>query len=173
VLARTVDHTLVQQLVDDGRLSPAEARGHPQRNQLLQCLGGVRTPRVDEIGEARLEPNDVLLLCTDGLWEPLYERQIVAGLDTPELAEGLARLARLAGERAGPDSDNISALALAWQQPGVAAAGDMAPAPVRAPTADSDDPAVSDPDILRGMFEDPGSDLARMRQALRGGGAPR
>lgn len=167
VLARTVDHTLVQQLVDEGRLMPEEARGHPQRNRLLQCLGGVRLPQLDEIGEARLEPNDVLLLCTDGLWEPLYEKQIVTGLDAPELAEGLARLARLAAERAGPDSDNISALALAWRQPSVAAAGGAVPA------AGADEPVAPDPDILRGMFEDPDSELARMRQALRARGARR
>jgi len=157
----------VQQLVDEGRLMPEEARSHPQRNRLLQCLAGVRLPQLDEIGEARLEPNDVLLLCTDGLWEPLYEQQIVTGLDTPELAEGLARLVRLALERAGPDSDNISGLALAWRQPSVAAAGEAVPA------ASGDRPVAPDPDILRGMFEDPDSELARMRQALRGRGARR
>ncbi len=171
VLARTIDHTLVQQLVDEGRIAPEEARGHPQRNRLLHCLGGVRAPQVGAIGEARLERNDVLLLCTDGLWEPLRDRQIVAGLENADLQEGVSRLARLASERAGADGDNVSALALAWHE-AAAPEDDGAQGSRDRALPDADVRAEPDPDILRAMFEDPESDLARMRQALRAGGAP-
>lgn len=173
IVARTVDHTLVQLLVEEGRIAPGEARGHPQRNRLLQCLGGVRMPRVDEAGEARLERNDVLLLCTDGLWEPLRDRQIVTGLGGADLHDALSRLAQLASERAGRDSDNVSALALAWHEAAVGAAADAATGPGHRSMTDADDRAEPDPDILRAMFEDPESELARMRQALQAGGAPR
>jgi serine/threonine protein phosphatase PrpC len=169
VLARTVDHTLVQQMVDEGRLAPADARGHPQRNRLLHCLGGVQTPRVDTVGEARLERNDVLLLCTDGLWEPLHDRQIVVGLGGADLAQGVSRLARLAEERAGAESDNVSALALAWHESAAAPAADEPPGPRRRAVPDTDVLGAPDPDILRGMFADSDSELARMRQALRAG----
>ena len=165
VIARTRDHTLVQQMVDEGRLQPAEARGHPLRNRLLHCLGGARTPLLGAVTQARLERDDVLLLCTDGFWEPLNDRQIVAGLESGPLAEGVARLAGLARERAGADSDNISALALAWDEPAAALAEGTLPGPMVAPLAVAA-PAVPDADILRAMEADPESGVARLRQAV-------
>jgi len=173
VLARTVDHTLVQQMVDQGLLRPDEARGHPQRNRLLECLGGVRTPTLDEVTCARLERDDILLLCSDGFWEPLYERQILVGLDAAPLALGIARLAGLARERAGADSDNVSALGLAWQAPAVPLAAGAAPGPRADPATDARGNDAPDPAILRAMTQDPESGLARMRQSLQGGGTPR
>ena len=47
VLARTRDHTRVQQLVDEGRIREEALVSHPHRNQLLQCLGGFQPPRPD------------------------------------------------------------------------------------------------------------------------------
>lgn len=169
VIARTRDHTLVQKMVDEGQLQPAEARGHPQRNRLLQCLGGVRAPQPGAAALARLERDDVLLLCTDGFWEPLSERQIVAGLESGTLAEGLARLAGLARERAGAECDNISALALAWDEPAVALAEGTLPGPLVAPLAPAA-PAAADADILRAMDAEPDSGVARLRQAVRSAG---
>lgn len=166
VIARTRDHTLVQQMVDDGLLPPAEARGHPQRNRLLQCLGSARAPQLDAVAQARLEPEDVLLLCTDGFWEPLSDRQIVAGLESGTVAEGVARLAGLARERAGADSDNISALALAWDEPAVALAEGLRPGPLLAALAAPPAPAAPDADILRAMEAEPDSGVARLRQSV-------
>jgi serine/threonine protein phosphatase PrpC len=154
IAARTVDHTLVQQWVDEGALEPSQARRHPQRNRLLQCLGGVRTPHLGAVTAARLERDDVLLLCTDGFWEPLHDRQIVAGLESGTLAEGLARLAGLARERAGADSDNLSALALAWHDAAVPLVAGAAPGPRPEPVDDTARIDTPDPDILRAMDED-------------------
>ncbi len=80
VHARTRDHTLVQQLVDEGRLQEDEVGTHPERNRLLQCLGGVQTPRVEPTAATRLERDDILLLCSDGFWGPLTQRQLLDGL---------------------------------------------------------------------------------------------
>jgi serine/threonine protein phosphatase PrpC len=154
IAARTVDHTLVQQWVEDGILTPSQARGHPQRNRLLQCLGGVQAPRVEAVGRARLERDDVLLLCTDGFWEPLHERQILAGLESGSLAEGVARLAGLARERAGAESDNISALALAWEEAAVPLAEGVVPGPRLEPVSAAERIDAPDPDILRAMDEE-------------------
>jgi len=169
VLTRTVDHTVVQQLVDEGHLRPDEIRGHPLRNRLLQCLGGVYPPALEPVPPVRLERGDVLLLCSDGFWEPLYERQILVGLERGSLAQGIARLAGLARERAGPDGDNVSVLALAWDAEAVPPADAAAPVP-QAVEGGSDAP---DPAILRAMDEDVESGIARMRQSLLGGGTPR
>lgn len=166
VIARTRDHTLVQQMLDDGLLQPAEARGHPQRNRLLQCLGSARPPQLEAVGQARLERDDMVLLCTDGFWEPLSDRQIVAGLESGTLAEGVARLVGLARERAGADSDNISALALAWDEPAVALAEGLSPGPLLAPLAAPPASAAPDADILRAMEAEPDSGVARLRQSV-------
>jgi len=119
VLVRTRDHTRVQQLIDEGKLRDEDAGSHPERNRLLQCVGGARAPRIAPTAHARLERDDVVLLCSDGFWGPLSERQIIAGLASGLLAEAVTRLSALAQERAGPDSDNVSALALAWGEEAV------------------------------------------------------
>jgi len=168
VLARTVDHTLAQELVDAGWLPASQIRGHPERNRLLQCLGGLQPPQVGAVGQARLEPNDVLLLCSDGFWEPVFDRQLATGLDKRPLAPALATLARLARERAGADCDNVSALALAWDEPAQAEEEGLPAGPSAVPVRGTGDLRVPDPDILRDMLADPGSDLARMRGAFPG-----
>jgi serine/threonine protein phosphatase PrpC len=166
VLARTVDHTLAQELVDAGWLSAAELRGHPERNRLLQCLGGLETPRIAGTGLARLEASDILVLCTDGFWEPVHERQLAIGLEQRPHAAALATLVRLARERAGPDCDNVSALALAWDEPPRDDEPGADPGPRAVLFEDGEAPAAPDPAILREVLSDPDSDLARMRAAL-------
>src|SRR5690606_2906017 len=63
----TRDHTWVQQQVDSGRLSEAEARTHPNANVLLRALGGSdATVEVDTV-QIAISAGDLVLLCTDGL----------------------------------------------------------------------------------------------------------
>jgi len=61
----TRDHSLVQLLVQQGEITPAEAETHPDRNVLVRCLG-FDEPEIDHV-KVQLEPGDILLLCTDGL----------------------------------------------------------------------------------------------------------
>jgi len=61
----TRDHSLVQTMVAQGEISPAEAENHRDRNVLVRCLG-FDTPAVDQV-KLRLESGDQVLLCTDGL----------------------------------------------------------------------------------------------------------
>ena len=70
VVARTTDHSLVQQMVAGGMLDDEGARLHPQRNMLLSALGSAtEPPQVDISDRMRLEPGDALLLCSDaGRW---------------------------------------------------------------------------------------------------------
>lgn len=72
IVARTTDHSLVQQMVAGGMLDEEGARLHPQRNMLLSALGSVEeAPDIAVSDRMRLLPGDVLLLCSDGVWEPL------------------------------------------------------------------------------------------------------
>jgi len=71
----TTDHSLVQQLVSNGQISPDEARLHPQRNVILRCLGEKSKVEVD-VFTRDLMPGDRLLLCSDGLSGMLDDMQI-------------------------------------------------------------------------------------------------
>jgi serine/threonine protein phosphatase PrpC len=171
--ARTRDHTLVQELVDAGRLQEDAVRSHPARNQLLQCLGGLQPPRVEPTSRARLERDDLLLLCSDGLWGPLTQRQLLEGLASAPLADTLPRLVALAEEQAGPGCDNISAMALAWGEDAVAEAA--APRPVASAELSTvaQDFGATDPDFLRMTDEDIERAIAEIKAALKRHKPPR
>ena len=113
---RTRDHTVVQRLVEEGRIPEAAATSHPYRNRLLQCLGGITTPVIEPVSRARLEKHDVILLCSDGFWGPLPAREMVLALTTHPPAVAVPELVKLAEEFAGPDCDNISAIAMSWNR---------------------------------------------------------
>jgi protein phosphatase len=114
VLARTKDHTRVQKLLDEGRIGAQDAQVHPERNVLLQCLGGPVPPRIVPATSAALEPGDLLLLCSDGLWGQLADEELARGLAAADLDAALERLVERAERAAGRHGDNVSALALAW-----------------------------------------------------------
>lgn len=120
IVTRTKDHSRVQQLVDEGRIREEAIPSHPDRNKLLQCLGGVQAPKIEPASSARLAKNDILLLCSDGLWGPLTQRQILNVLLGKDLKRAIEDLSSLAVARAGPDCDNVSALAMLWGEDEVA-----------------------------------------------------
>ncbi|BAC73439.1 hypothetical protein AQJ43_32895 [Streptomyces avermitilis] len=100
----THDHTVVQSLVDEGRLTPEEATVHPQRALLLKALGGGPVPDPDlKLHDAR--PGDRYLLCSDGLSTvvPTEEiRRLLAAAPVPQAAaRALVDAANAAG---GPDN---------------------------------------------------------------------
>jgi PPM family protein phosphatase len=171
VLVRTRDHTFVQELLDQGLLRPEEAAGHPERNRLQQCLGSTRAPLIQPASHARLERDDVLLLCSDGFWGPLADRQIVAGLESGTLAEGIARLSGLAQELAGPDCDNVTAVALAWNEDAVPFAEEPRVAPRAALPAEAQD--FGDEAYLRMTDEDVERAIAEIKEALKRHNKPR
>jgi serine/threonine protein phosphatase PrpC len=90
VLTRTKDHTRVQQLLDRGRIREEAVARHPERNKVLQCLGGRKPPRLAPASSARLVKGDILLLCSDGLWGPLAQRQLLRSLMTKDLEPAVA-----------------------------------------------------------------------------------
>ena len=114
VVARTRDHSLVQHLVDEGRIREDAMASHPERNRLLQCLGGFHLPRPDRPASYRLAKHDLLLLCSDGFWGPLTQRQLLHALLMRPLAQAIPELMALAETRAGPQCDNVSVVAMTW-----------------------------------------------------------
>jgi serine/threonine protein phosphatase PrpC len=102
----TVDHSYVQELVDDGQISQAQAAVHPQRHVLTRALGV--EPSVD-IDLLALEPRhgDRYLLCSDGLPREAIDAEIASVLGRfPDPSEAANELIALANSRGG--SDNIT-----------------------------------------------------------------
>lgn len=116
VVVRSHDHTVVQRLVDEGRIREEAVSSHPYRNRLLQCLGGIETPTVEPTAPVRLADGDLLLLCSDGFWGPLSPRQMMHALLARPLPEAIPELVALAETQAGADCDNISVVAMTWNQ---------------------------------------------------------
>ena len=103
VMARTKDHSLVQELVDKGEITPEEAKRHPMRNIITKALGiefGV------DFYEWELEKNDVLLLSSDGLHDYVDENKIVEITSNGKSAEEIGR--RLIEEALPVTKDNVT-----------------------------------------------------------------
>lgn len=117
VLARTRDHSAVEILARQGLLDDADFALHPLRNFVDQCLGGdPALPTISVSDNQPLLAGDTLLLCSDGLWAPLGDELIAERLgDELDLQTALNALAEEAENRAAPASDNITAVALRWQ----------------------------------------------------------
>jgi protein phosphatase len=105
----TSDHTLVQLLVSGGVLSPEDAKTHARRNVVTNVIGGPSAGVHADIHKVRLNDGDVLLLCSDGLTEPVSDEEIAETLDrTSDPETAAAQLVALALEKGGPD--NVTAI---------------------------------------------------------------
>ncbi|MDE3739907.1 PP2C family protein-serine/threonine phosphatase [Metapseudomonas resinovorans] len=116
------DHSLVQALVDAGELSPQQARRHPQRNVVTQCLGQEHQDL--EVGGAKdaLAPGELLLLCSDGLTGELADDEILAQCARAETLDDLvAHLLALACDAGGRDNISCIVIGLALSETTVAA----------------------------------------------------
>lgn len=106
----TRDHSLVQRLIELHQLTAEEALDHPQRNVLYRALGQNENLEVDAITR-RLPPNSRLLLCSDGLWNQVSDKEIgdvVMTHESPQ--EACDKLVALANTRGG--TDNITTILL-------------------------------------------------------------
>jgi len=114
VLTRTLDHTLTEQMHIDGVLSEEEMKRHPEKARLLKALGGPHIPNVTLGEETRLQTGDVLLLCTDGVWEALSAPQLARLLKRDSLEEGTEEILLAAENMMKKRADNLSAVAFRW-----------------------------------------------------------
>jgi protein phosphatase len=111
----TRDHTLVAEMVRRGTMSPRSAAQHSWRHIILNVVGGPEEGVEAEVLKVGLEPNDVVLLCSDGLTEMLSDERIAAVL-APEEEPRLAceRLIVAANEQGG--RDNITAIVARFEE---------------------------------------------------------
>jgi PPM family protein phosphatase len=104
----TLDHTIVAEMVRLGDLSPQAASRHPYRHVITNVLGG-RDPGVQvELHKVDLGPDDVLLLCSDGLTEMICDDRIAAILQKePEPQKVCEQLVAEANEKGGKDNITV------------------------------------------------------------------
>jgi serine/threonine protein phosphatase PrpC len=101
----THDHTFVQSLVDEGRITAEEAEHHPHRSLILRALEGRQDARPD-LFAVELRPGDRLLVCSDGLDNAAVKDDAIADvlLRSPSPEEAAGALIALALERGSPDN---------------------------------------------------------------------
>ena len=105
----TCDHSYVQHLIDTGRITPAEAKNHPQRNVVMRVLGDFDIDPHPDISIRKAHPADRWLLCSDGLCGVLEDSTVketmTALADQGECAQRLVQMALRAGS-----TDNVTAV---------------------------------------------------------------
>ena len=105
----TRDHSIVARLMEDGVISREDIYTHPKRNQIYRCLGEHASVEVDTFVRI-LQADDVLVLCSDGLWEMVHDDEmesIIASSHTypSQLSKMLIQAALMRG-----GADNISVI---------------------------------------------------------------
>lgn len=106
----TRDHSVVQEMIDRGELSPAEAERHPESHVITRAVGGGAELDVDLIS-VPLAIGDRLLLCSDGLTRCVYEQTVEALLrDAASPEDACQKLVREALDSGAPD--NVSTIAV-------------------------------------------------------------
>lgn len=105
----TRDHSLVARMVETGAITPDEIYTHPERNKVYRGLGDKMDVTVDWF-VLPIQNNDLLLLCSDGLWEMVRDPKIAEILQTYTSSPMLASNALLRAALQAGGSDNVSSL---------------------------------------------------------------
>lgn len=108
LVSLTRDHSIVQSLIESGKITAEDAKVHPRKNVITRALGAEESV-MPEIGEFTLKDNECILLCSDGLWGYVPENDILNTLssETNDVAEKLITLANDGG-----GGDNITVVIL-------------------------------------------------------------
>ena len=105
LLQITHDHTLVQSMLDEGRITPQEAESHPKRALLVKALGGSDIAAEPELRVTDVQAGDRYLLCTDGLSANVEGAEIQRVIEeTPDPAAAARALISLAETAGGADN---------------------------------------------------------------------
>lgn len=106
IQALTRDHSFVQSLVDEGRITEEEARTHPNRNLILRAVDGVHEPNPDTSVHA-LQAGDRLLFCSDGCCGVLDDVELAQLLGTDSVEDAARNLVRAALDAGSTDNVTV------------------------------------------------------------------
>lgn len=114
IMRVTMDHTLVEELLLQGAITPQEAKVHPKRNYITRALGTNAQVEVDLV-QLEVQPDDVFMLCSDGLSNHVKEKEMLSiALSDAGWQEKLAEMVRIALDAGGPD--NITAMYVTFEE---------------------------------------------------------
>jgi serine/threonine protein phosphatase PrpC len=106
---RTRDHSVVARLVEDGIISNDEVYTHPKRNQIYRCLGEHASVEVDNF-QVALQAEDVLVLCSDGMWEMVRDDEIQHIIETSQSQPSQTCNMLIQAALAHGGADNVSVI---------------------------------------------------------------
>ena len=108
LMQMTTDHTVVEEMVRQGLITPSQARVHPRRNLITRALGTDERVRIDML-QMSVREGDAFFLCSDGLTNYVEEREILrTALSDRDWQDKLRHLVSVALENGG--GDNITAM---------------------------------------------------------------
>ncbi len=113
LVARTRDHSYTELQEAMAHVVPIGERFN--RNVLFTCLGSPGKPVVDTAGPMLLQPGDRVMLCSDGLWGAVSDKDIAAQMAKLPIGEAVPELVETALREAGPKSDNVTVLTVEWE----------------------------------------------------------
>ncbi|MGD9591178.1 MAG: PP2C family serine/threonine-protein phosphatase [Candidatus Berkiella sp.] len=108
ILWRTADHTPVQALYEQGKITEEEFNYHPMQNRLLRTVNLYEPPDADMTLYPPIKSNETLLLCTDGFWNPLSRNDILLLGKTSDFKATSTQLVDAILADHPTDADNIS-----------------------------------------------------------------
>ena len=111
----TRDHSLVAEMVEHGELTREEAFDHPQKNMLTRGIGVDENVNGD-VFVVEVYPDDILLLCSDGLTDMLHDTEIAERLVISDTEAAADALLSAALEKGGRDNISFIILKLDWKE---------------------------------------------------------
>lgn len=114
LMFRTEDHSVVQSMYRKGLISRDEMVAHPYRNKIYNCLGGDNIPQIDLADRHELQDGDIILLCTDGIWNVVDDSAIKHILISGVINETVNQLLDTSEKNSDHTGDNMSAIGLQW-----------------------------------------------------------
>lgn len=119
VLTRTLDHSVPQMLALAGDIKEKQIRSHPDRNRLLRVMGVDWESRRYELSdESELKNGDAFLICSDGFWEPITEKEMSRALKkSNDAASWMEKMRDIVIENGREtDMDNFSAISVIYHE---------------------------------------------------------
>ncbi len=108
LLIRSMDHSLVQRLVEQGEISEEEANDHPHAHLLTGCLGSDEEPPITPARIDQLQEGDSVMVCSDGLWHYFTSRELGTIVNALRPRDASKMLISKARQRARGGGDNLS-----------------------------------------------------------------
>jgi PPM family protein phosphatase len=110
IMQLSTDHTVVQELVDQELITPAQAAVHPYRGRISRCLGHGKKKGHPTVREFAFPPGTNVLVCSDGLSDVLADEEVSVLVGQRDVRSSARRLIEAANGAGGPD--NISAIVM-------------------------------------------------------------